>query len=60
MNLPTIIVLLVVLALLIVAIRTLRMGKGSCSCGGKTKQEANHNKCASCSVNCPLKGKYVQ
>ena len=55
MNLPTVIVLLVVLALLVIAIRTLRMGKGSCSCGKNTKQKTT--KCASCSVNCPLKGR---
>ena len=56
MNLPTIIVLLVVLGLVIVAIRIMRMSKGSCSCNGKTtKQETN--KCASCSANCPLRGK---
>ena len=57
MNLPTVIVLLVVLALLIFAIHTLRMGKGNCSCSENTKQKANLNKCASCSANCPLKGK---
>ena len=58
MNLPTIIVLLIVLAMVIVAIRILRTGKGKCSCGENTKQEAHYNKCASCSANCPLKNKY--
>ena len=57
MNLPTIIVLLIVLAMVIVAIRIMRMGKGSCSCGTNGKSPANHSKCASCSANCPLKGK---
>ena len=56
MNLPTIIVLLVVLGLVIVAIRILRMGKGNCSCNGKTTEQGA-NKCASCSAHCPLKGK---
>ena len=53
MNLPTIIVLLVVLGLVIVAIRILRMGKGNCSCNGKTTEQGA-NKCASCSAPCPL------
>ena len=35
MNLATAIVLLVVLALVIVAIRILRTGRGGCSCSGK-------------------------
>ena len=57
MNLPTVIVLLVVLALFIIAIRILRMGNDKCSCGKDTMQKDNYNKCASCSANCPLKGK---
>ena len=57
MNLPTIIVLLVVLALVVMAIKAMRSGKGSCTCCENAKQEANYNKCASCSANCPLKGK---
>ncbi|MBR3492757.1 MAG: hypothetical protein IKH44_10720 [Bacteroidales bacterium] len=56
MNLPTIIVLLVVLALVLVAIRALRKGKGNCSCGENGKDPRN-DKCASCTANCPLKGK---
>lgn len=55
MNLPTIIVLLVVLAFVIVAIRALRKGKGNCSCGENGKNTTN-SKCASCTANCPLKG----
>ena len=50
MNLATVIVLLVVLALVIVAIHFLRQGKGSCSCGDKNKSG-----CAGCSVDCPFK-----
>lgn len=57
MNWPTVIVLLVVLALFIIAIRILRMGNDKCSCGKDTMQKDNYNKCASCSANCPLKGK---
>ena len=57
MNLATVIVLLVVLALVIAAVRILWMGKGSCSCGENTKQETKYSKCVSCSINCPLKGK---
>ena len=57
MNLPTIIVLLVVLAMVIVAIRFLRSGKGNCSCGDDGKKAVNHSKCASCTASCPLKGK---
>jgi hypothetical protein len=55
MNLPTVIVLLVVLTLVMVAIRTLRIGKGKCSCDKSTKQDVH--KCASCTANCPLRGK---
>ena len=55
MNLPTVIVLLVVLTLVIIAIKAMRSGKGSCACEEvETKKES---KCASCSANCPLKGK---
>ena len=57
MNLPTIIVLLVVLAMVIVAIRAMRMGKGKCACDGNAKKQANSSKCASCSADCPLKGR---
>ena len=53
MNLPTIIVLVVVLAMVIVAIRAMRTGKGKCSC--EIKKPANSSKCASCSADCPLK-----
>lgn len=56
MNLPTAIVLLVVLALVIVAIRAMRMGKGNCSCGENGEKTVN-SKCATCSANCPLRGK---
>ena len=57
MNFPTVIVLLVVAALVIVAIRALRMDKGKCSCSENNKTSVNYNKCASCSANCPLKGR---
>ena len=56
MNLPTAIVLLVVLAMVVAAIHFLRMGKGKCSCGENGKKTAN-SKCASCSAECPLKGR---
>ena len=55
MNLPTVIVLLIVLAMVVVAIRILRMGKGKCSCGENGKKTAS-SRCASCSADCPLKG----
>ena len=57
MNLPTVIVLLVVLAMVIAAIRIMRMRKGSCSCGSAGKKTENKGKCASCTANCPLKCK---
>ena len=50
MNLPTIIVLLVVLTLVIIAVKAMRNGKGSCSCDDKKK-----NGCAGCSVDCPFR-----
>lgn len=55
MNWATAIVLLVVLAMVVVAIRFLRMGKGKCSCG-ENRKKTMHGKCASCSTECPLKG----
>ncbi len=54
MNLPTVIVLGVVLALVVLAVIAMRKGKGSCSCGNGEKKAGG--KCASCSVDCPLKG----
>ena len=56
MNLPTVIVLLVVLALVVVAVYILRMGKGKCACDGNAKKPENSSKCASCVADCPLKG----
>ena len=56
MNLPTAIVLLVVLAMVVVAVHFLRMGKGKCSCDEKGKKTVN-SKCASCSAECPLRGR---
>ena len=50
MNLATVIVLLVVLALVVLAIYNLHNGKGSCSCGDKKRSG-----CAGCSVDCPLR-----
>ena len=50
MNLPTIIVLLVVAALVGLAVKALRSGKGSCSCEDKKKSG-----CAGCSVDCPFR-----
>jgi len=50
MNLATGIVLLVVLTLVVLAVKALRSGKGSCSCGDK-KQSG----CAGCSVDCPFR-----
>ena len=43
MNLATVIVLLVVLAMVVLAIHTLRSGKGKCSCGsdGKNKEKCS-------------------
>ena len=38
MNWPTVIVLLVVLAMVILAIRAMRMGKSQCSCGENGKK----------------------
>ncbi len=53
MNLATVIVLLVVLALVALAVITLRKGKRSC-CDGKDKKTGG-NQCASCNVDCPFK-----
>ena len=50
MNLATVIVLLVVLALVFVAIRSLRSGKGQCACDDKKQ-----NGCSGCSVDCPFR-----
>ena len=55
MNLPTVIVLLVVLAMVIVAFRVMRIGKGKCSCEDNTKKPTNGNKCAGCAVDCPFR-----
>ena len=54
MNWPTVIVLLVVLALVVVDIIALHRGKGRCNCGDN---KSTSSRCANCSVNCPLKGK---
>ncbi len=51
MNLATVIVLLVVLALVALAVVTLRKGKRSC-CDGKDKKTGGS--CASCNVDCPF------
>ena len=55
MNWPTVIVLLVVLAMVILAIRAMRMGKSQCSCGENGKKVENSGKCASCAADCPFK-----
>ena len=52
MNWATFIVLLVVAVLVIVALRVLRMGKGSCTCDDNKKSG-----CAGCSADCPFKSK---
>ncbi len=54
MNFASYIVLLVVLGLVVLAVIALRKGRGSCSCGNGEKKAGG--KCASCSVECPLKG----
>ncbi len=55
MNWPTVIVLLVVLAMVVVAIRVLRSGNGTCSCGKDGKKPEHCSGCASCSADCPFK-----
>ena len=55
MNLASVIVLLVVLAMVIVALRVLRTGKGKCSCESNTKKTGSGNKCAGCALDCPFK-----
>jgi len=50
MNCATAIVLLVVAALVGLAVKALRSGKGSCSCDGKKKSG-----CGGCSVDCPFR-----
>ena len=55
MNWATIIVLLVVLAMVIVAIRALQAGKGSCSCGENCKKDEKSSGYAGCSVDCPFR-----
>jgi len=54
MNLATAIVLLIVLAMVVVAIHFLRMGKGKCSCDENGKKTVS-SKCASCSAECPFR-----
>ena len=56
MNLPTIIVLLVVLALVVMALNALHSGKDTCSCGDHNEKKKGSG-CANCTANCPLKGK---
>ena len=54
MNLATVIVLLMVLALVVLAIVALRRGKSGCSCcDGKDKKTGGG--CASCNVDCPFR-----
>lgn len=55
MNLPTVIVLLVVTALAIAAVLTLRKGKDACTSGENAKKNMSNSKCASCAADCPLK-----
>ena len=55
MNLPTVIVLLVVLTLVIIAIKAMRSGKGFCSCDEKGKKKGNCSGCAGCTVDCPFR-----
>ena len=55
MNWPTVIVLLVVLALVVAAAKALRGGKGTCSCDKDGKPMEHGNGCASCSADCPFK-----
>lgn len=55
MNLPTVIVLLVVTALVVAAVISIRKGKGACICDDNTKKPLSNAKCASCSADCPLK-----
>ena len=52
MNLATVIVLLVVLALVVLAFVALRKGRRSC-CDGAPKKTGG--KCASCNVDCPFR-----
>ena len=54
MNLATVIVLLVVLALVVVAFMAMRRGKGTCDCGGNGKKTGNGS-CAGCTVDCPFR-----
>ena len=56
MNLPTVIVLLVVFALVVMALNALHSGKGSCSCGEHNEKKKGSG-CTNCTANCPLKGK---
>lgn len=54
MNFPTVIVLLIVLALVALAIKTLRSGKGRCSCGGDCDKKSRSG-CEHCnSTSCPF------
>ena len=52
MNLPTVIVLAIVAALVVIDVIALRRGKGRCSCETKGNKKGS---CANCSANCPLK-----
>lgn len=53
MNLATVIVLFVVLALVVLAVVALRKGRRSC-CDEASKKTGG-NRCASCNVDCPFR-----
>ena len=55
MNWPTVIVLSVVLALVVVDIIALRRGKGRCDCGRTQKNGQTRNSCEGCVADCPFK-----
>ena len=54
MNFATVIVLLVVLGLIVLAIWGMRRGRSGSCYDGKAKKTGGG--CASCNVDCPLKG----
>ncbi len=55
MNWATVIVLLIVLTFVVLAVKAMRGGKGSCSCNENAKKSGNYSKCAGCSADCPFK-----
>ena len=55
MNLASVVILLLVLALAFLAVKVLRSGKSTCSYGENPKKPKDRDKCAGCTADCPFK-----